>query len=98
MNLLCRLGLHAWNGCLCTRCYKTRDQDHDLKECRCLRCMNYQHSFKDIGNEDDWVVVESSPPLKALPHVFQNVTYSVPQECTLCGAKTDILREQEIKW
>ena len=40
MNPRCVLGFHRWDSCTCTKCGKTRDQDHDWsKDCeRCGRC------------------------------------------------------------
>ena len=40
MGLACSLGSHSWNGCICTKCGKTRDEGHDwAKDCeKCSRC------------------------------------------------------------
>ena len=40
VHLKCILGVHNWDRCKCTKCRKTRDQDHDWSEdCeRCGRC------------------------------------------------------------
>jgi hypothetical protein len=40
MNIKCILGFHKWEGCKCSACGKTRDQDHDWsKDCeKCARC------------------------------------------------------------
>jgi len=40
LNILCLIGLHKWQGCKCTACGKTRDQEHDWgKNCeKCSRC------------------------------------------------------------
>lgn len=37
-NLKCKLGMHDWSGCYCTKCGKTRDERHDWKGCKCLAC------------------------------------------------------------
>lgn len=34
---------HHWEGCRCTRCGQTRDQDHDWDFCRCRRCGLNRH-------------------------------------------------------
>ena len=40
MNLKCMLGFHAWSGCKCEQCGKTRDQGHDwANDCEtCASC------------------------------------------------------------
>ena len=40
MLLKCFLGMHTWNGCNCSVCSKTRDEQHDWsKDCeKCARC------------------------------------------------------------
>jgi hypothetical protein len=40
MNLKCAVGLHTWSGCKCSKCGKTRDQDHDWSsDCdKCAQC------------------------------------------------------------
>lgn len=35
----CKIGLHRWNGCICTECGKTRDKLHDWKK-NCSNCSN----------------------------------------------------------
>ena len=39
-KLFCHLGIHEWKGCLCSKCGKSRDQEHDWsKDCeRCAAC------------------------------------------------------------
>ncbi len=40
MSLKCSIGMHAWNGCKCSACGKTRDEQHDVTGgCgKCTRC------------------------------------------------------------
>ena len=40
MNIICNFGFHKWEGCKCTACGKTRDQEHDWgKNCeKCAKC------------------------------------------------------------
>ena len=35
--MFCFFG-HAWDGCKCTKCYKTRDKQHAWDGCICLKC------------------------------------------------------------
>jgi len=37
MNLKCILGFHRWNGCRCSACTKTRDENHQWSE-DCEKC------------------------------------------------------------
>ncbi len=38
MSLVCKFGLHSWNGCKCSKCEKTRDVQHDWNGCICIKC------------------------------------------------------------
>lgn len=48
MGLACLFG-HKWDGCKCTRCGATRDEDHDWNGCKCKRCGEWrdkEHPFE----------------------------------------------------
>lgn len=50
MAFLCTFGLHAWEGCKCSRCGKTRDEEHSWDGCKCRRCgtaRDAEHSWGD---------------------------------------------------
>ena len=51
MNLQCFFGRHAWSGCMCSICSKTRDKDHDWsKDCeKCATCSNTRENGHDWG-------------------------------------------------
>ena len=56
MNLKCNLGFHTWDGCKCTQCGKTRDEQHDwLNDCeKCSRCgktRENQHGWSKDGEK-----------------------------------------------
>ncbi len=38
LKVLCSLGLHAWDGCICTRCSLVRDDEHAWEGCKCTKC------------------------------------------------------------
>lgn len=44
MKILCTFGLHAWEGCRCTRCDKRRDTGHGWEGCRCAKCAKVRDS------------------------------------------------------
>ena len=38
MSLKCKIGLHAWDGCKCIMCGKTKDEQHSWDGCKCSKC------------------------------------------------------------
>jgi len=40
MSFKCKIGMHSWNGCKCSDCERTRDDQHDWsKDCeKCFKC------------------------------------------------------------
>ncbi|HEY5593062.1 MAG TPA: hypothetical protein VIK55_18860 [Paludibacter sp.] len=50
MAFKCKIGFHSWNGCKCSECGKTRDEQHDWsKDCeKCSKC------DKTNENQHDW--------------------------------------------
>lgn len=38
MKLKCLFGSHAWDGCKCRSCRKTRDEGHKWQGCKCSAC------------------------------------------------------------
>ena len=44
VNWKCLFG-HKWNGCKCSRCGKTRDEQHDWEGCICRRCGKTRHNW-----------------------------------------------------
>ena len=71
MAFKCKIGLHTWDGCKCSKCGKTRDEQHDWsKDCeKCSKCgkTRYnQHDYskdcekcskcsKSRDNQHDWI-------------------------------------------
>jgi hypothetical protein len=49
MNMLCFIGVHKWDGCMCTTCGKTRDEGHDWNmDCeKCAKCGVTRHNAHD---------------------------------------------------
>lgn len=50
MSFKCKIGIHSWDGCICSDCGKIRDYKHDLSnDCeKCSRC------GKEFDNQHDW--------------------------------------------
>ena len=47
----CKLGIHSWDGCVCTRCYERRRKREDLHTwigCKCKKC------GRTRDKEHDW--------------------------------------------
>ena len=38
MSLSCKIGIHSWDGCKCTKCSKIRDENHSWDGCKCSKC------------------------------------------------------------
>ena len=38
MSLTCKIKIHSWNGCICSKCDKTRDANHSWNGCICSKC------------------------------------------------------------
>lgn len=37
---------HIWNGCMCSKCSKKRDEGHNLVNCKCQLCERIIHSWE----------------------------------------------------
>ena len=60
MAFKCKIGFHTWNGCKCTDCGKTRDEQHEWSKDnkKCLKCGNINvDNIKTIkiGNQE-WML------------------------------------------
>jgi len=59
MALFCRLGLHAWDGCQCTRCGAQRDEGHVWEVTRCVKCGKMLPTKPVHANVSAWEVSRS---------------------------------------
>lgn len=58
MNFKCKIGLHSWDGCKCSKCGKTNEKRHDWSNYICLNCkeidylglLNQMYIAARIGN------------------------------------------------
>ena len=52
MGLSCKIGIHNWNGCKCSKCGKERDKEHDWNSnCeRCERCGRTRNGAHNLRN------------------------------------------------
>lgn len=51
MRLLCKLGLHEWDGCECKQCDKKRDVEHDWSK-NCEKCAKCGAARRDVHKWD----------------------------------------------
>ena len=53
MAFKCKIGLHSWNGCICSDCGKTRDEQHDWsKDCeKCSKCGKTRYNQHDYSKD-----------------------------------------------
>jgi len=53
MSLKCKMGIHHWDGCICTECNVVRSSNHDLKEdCeKCAKCGTEIHDNHDWSKD-----------------------------------------------
>lgn len=52
--LLCSVGRHQWNRCVCLRCPAKRDRDHVIDGCSCSLCQRPQHNWEEHLEEVGW--------------------------------------------
>jgi len=79
-GLLCKIGLHQWNGCACTACPATRDEGHDWHGCTCSHC--------GATREHDWYFCVCK---RSHCDVIRDVEHSWDEgcRCTTCRVARD---------
>ncbi|NCA83170.1 MAG: leucine-rich repeat domain-containing protein [Opitutae bacterium] len=97
MNVLCVVGLHAWNNCKCKRCRKERDREHNWIGCKCGTCgkvRDEQHAWqgcvcascdKQRDQDHSWVGCKCGTcgKVRDEQHVWQGCV------CASCGKQRD---------
>ena len=72
---------HKWEGCKCSKCGETRDEEHQWNGCKCIKCGNTrdkEHQFVQEGGCD---VVCSVCDKKTQRHKVEGGI------CTVCGGR-----------
>jgi len=67
MNLFCKLGMHSWDGCKCSKCEKVREGNHSPKVYKCPKC-------KNILEEGEAIVFEYFLNIESVKLPFQWVS------------------------
>lgn len=73
---------HKWDGCTCSVCGKTRDQDHDWHGCTCARCgkvLEQAHTW-------DGCTCTSCGKTRNVLHQWAQVEDQCAWQCARCGA------------
>jgi len=81
MSIKCKMGIHSWDGCICTACGKTRNEQHDLsKDCGiCAKC------GKTLENHHNWqkdceICSVCGKTREGAHHWLKNC-----EKCSVCG-------------
>ena len=51
MDFKCRIGFHSWEGCTCSGCYKTRNEQHNWLGCKCSKCGTIRDEHHDWSQD-----------------------------------------------
>lgn len=87
--MACLFG-HKWNGCKCTKCGATRDEEHKWDGCACRVCGKIEisrHKFIHVNGKDEEQCTVCGEK-REMPHNINNGT------CLLCGKSETELSEQ----
>lgn len=71
MSLKCLFG-HEWNGCICSRCGKTRDENHDWDGCVCRRC-GKKKDENDLCHDWDGCTCKKCGLVRDMEHVWEDI-------------------------
>ena len=81
MTFYCKIGLHSWNGCKCTKCSKVRNEEHDWSR-DCDKCSKCGQKRKD---QHDWNGCKCNNCGKIRDE--QHDWSSDCEECSICSKK-----------
>jgi len=90
MSFKCKIGFHTWNGCKCTKCGKTRDEQHDWsQDCeKCSKCGMTRENQHDWSK--DCEVCSKCGKTREKPHEWSKDC----EKCSKCGKA----RENKHDW
>lgn len=88
MSLKCKIGLHSWDGCKCSECKKTRDEQHDWsKDCEeCSKCGKIRYEQHDWSM--DCEKCSKCGKLRVAQHDWNGC------KCSKCGK----IRDEQHEW
>ena len=102
MGLICKIAGHKWNGCRCTRCGATRDENHDWNGCKCRICWK----VRDDGHDFDGCKCRICGRISSWRHVWGPARDGL-ETCGYCGKvrrqirsvpKPDATQEEVVRW
>lgn len=92
MGFVCKLVGHKWQGCKCTKCSVTRDEEHSfetvLGKCqeRCSNCGKTQ----DISHKWQGCKCTKCGATRDEAHSFKSVAENCKKKCSICGKSQNI--------
>lgn len=91
MSLKCNIGIHNWDGCTCSDCGKTRDENHDLKnDCgKCSKC------GKEVAHNHDWSKDCEKCAKCGKTREDEHSFYQDCEKCSKCGKKRKNMHKME---
>ncbi len=88
--MACLFG-HKWDGCKCSKCGKTRDEQHDWDLCKgvCKRCGAKQ------AEQHDWdgCKCKRCGKTRDEQHEWESINGKCVEKCSRCGNERDIEHE-----
>ena len=93
MSFKCKIGVHSWDGCQCTRCGKIRDEKHDLST-DCAKCSRCGQIFDE--NQHDWSEDCDKCATCGQTRENQHSWWKDCEKCSKCGkVRSDMHRFQD---
>lgn len=91
MSLLCGLGFHSWEFCMCSKCGKPRNDPHDWQGCKCRKC------DKTRDKDHDWqgCKCRQCGTTRGKDHHWSRERETCVANCVLCGATNEVHKWSE---
>jgi len=85
MSFKCKIGIHSWDSCKCTKCNKTRNQQHDFSQ-DCEQCSQCGYIIK---NQHNWNYCKCTKCNKT-----RNQQHDFSKDCEQCSHCGNIFKNQ----
>jgi len=84
MALYCLFGIHNWDGCKCTKCGKTKDENHEWDKKDCSVCKKCGKIKKENHNWDRCKCLNCGT-VRDTEHIWEKDNTSTCSKCKRCG-------------
>lgn len=94
MHVLCRLGLHQWRGCKCSKCGNNRADGHEWRGCKCLKCgkvRDTEHTWPGLGEGTGCACQVCGKTREGKHNWLVN-----PEKCHWCGKSREVSPEEKL--